>query len=92
LIQIKARHGNVLYCKMMEKIARIEDLLRETISEVRMYTTPSGGIYKSKEEAVTSIIAISCPWGDSDECKWYRIQGLRCQDCHIGRFLRNLEA
>ncbi len=72
----------------MEKIATIEELLVETIKEVTLYMTPAGGLYTTKEEAVTSIIAVSCPRGDSKECQQYRMQGLRCQDCQIGSFLR----
>jgi hypothetical protein len=37
---------------------------------------------------ITSLIAMACPHGDSKECKEYRTQGLRCQDCEIGNFLR----
>jgi len=73
---------------MSEKIARIEELLGDTITEVTLYRTPSGALFKTKEEAITSIIAISCPHGDSKECREYLRQGLRCQDCKIGSFLR----
>ena len=71
---------------MTGKIANIEDLLRDTITEVTLYSTPSGSVFKTKEEAVASIIAIACPYGDSKECREYRAQGLRCQDCKIGDF------
>ncbi len=73
---------------MSEKIARIEELLGDTITEVTLYRTPSGALFKTKEEAITSIIAIACPHGDSKECREYLRQGLRCQDCKIGNFLR----
>jgi hypothetical protein len=73
---------------MTGKIANIEDLLRDTITEVTLYRTPSGSVFKTKEEAVASIIATACPYGDSKECREYRAQGLRCQDCKIGDFLR----
>jgi len=74
---------------MTAKIARIEELLGDTITEVTLYRTPSGGLFKTKEEAITSIIAIACPHGDSKECREYLKQGLRCQDCKIGNFLRD---
>jgi hypothetical protein len=74
---------------MAEKIARIEELLEEAITEVTMYRTPSGALFPTKEEAVSSIIALACPHGDSEECRKYRKQGLRCQDCKIGNFLRS---
>jgi hypothetical protein len=74
---------------MSEKIARIEELLGETITEVTLYRTPSGALFKTKEEAITSIIANACPDGDTKECREYRERGLRCQDCKIGTFLRN---
>jgi hypothetical protein len=73
---------------MAEKIATIEELLRDTIAEVTCYRTPSGFLFTTKEEAVTSIIAMACPYGDSKECREYRREGLRCQDCNIGNFLR----
>ena len=73
---------------MAEKIATIEELLGETITEVTLYRTPSGSLFKTKEEAITSLIAMACPHGDSKECKEYRARGLRCQDCEIGNFLR----
>ena len=73
---------------MSEKIARIEDLLGDMITEVTVYRTPAGALFKTKEEAVTSIIAIACPHGDTKECREYLNQGLRCQDCKIGNFLR----
>jgi hypothetical protein len=73
---------------MTGKIANIEDLLRDIITEVTLYRTPSGSIFKTKEEAVASIIAIACPYGDSKECRDYRARGLRCQDCKIGDFLK----
>jgi hypothetical protein len=73
---------------MSEKIARIEELLGEIITEVTLYRVPSGALFKTKEEAITSIIAIACPHGDSKECREYLKQGLRCQDCKIGNFLR----
>jgi hypothetical protein len=76
---------------MTGKIANIEDLLQDTITEVTLYRTPSGFIFKTREEAVASIIAIACPYGDSKECRDYRVQGLRCQDCKIGDFLRGSE-
>jgi hypothetical protein len=74
---------------MTSKIARIEELLGDTITEVTLYRTPSGALFKTKEEAITSIIAIACPHGDSKECREYLKQGLRCQDCKIGNFLRD---
>jgi hypothetical protein len=73
---------------MSEKIARIEELLGDTITEVTLYRTPSGALFKTKEEAITSVIAIACPQGGSKECREYLRQGLRCQDCPIGNFLR----
>jgi hypothetical protein len=73
---------------MAGKIARIEELLRDTITEVTLYRTPSGSLFETKEEAVTSLIALACPQGDSQECRAYRAQGLRCQDCKIGNFLK----
>ena len=73
---------------MSEKIARIEDLLGDMITEVTPYRTPAGALFKTKEEAVTSIIAIACPHGDTKECREYLKQGLRCQNCKIGNFLR----
>jgi hypothetical protein len=73
---------------MAEKIARIEELLGDTITEVTLFRTPAGALFKTKEEAITSIIAIACPHGDSKECREYLKQGLRCQDCKIGNFLR----
>jgi hypothetical protein len=69
---------------MAEKIATIEELLGDTITEVTFYRTPSGSFFKTKEEAITSLIAMACPHGDSKECREYRAQGLRCQDCEIG--------
>ena len=74
---------------MAGKIARIEELLGDTITEVTFYRTPSGALFKTKEEAITSIIAIACPHGDSKECREYLQQGLRCQDCKIGNFLKD---
>jgi hypothetical protein len=74
---------------MSEKIARIEELLADTITEVTLYRTPSGALFETKEEAISSIIAIACPHGDSKECREYRRLGLRCQDCKIGNFLRD---
>jgi hypothetical protein len=71
---------------MAGKIARIEERLGGTITEVTFYRTPSGALFKTKEEAITSIIAIACPHGDSKECKEYLKQGLRRQDCKIGNF------
>lgn len=50
-------------------IARIEELLGDTITEVTLYKTPAGAVFKTKEEAITSIIAIACPHGDSKECR-----------------------
>jgi hypothetical protein len=73
---------------MAEKIATIEELLGDTITEVTLYKTPSGALFKTKEEAVTSLIAMACPYGESKKCREYRAQGLRCQDCKIGNFLR----
>jgi len=73
---------------MAEKIAKIEDLLGDTITKVTLYRTPSGALFETKEEAVTSIIAMACPDGDTKECRDYRARGLRCQDCKIGNFLR----
>jgi hypothetical protein len=74
---------------MAGKIARIEELLGETITEVTLYRTPSGSLFKTKEEAITSIIASACPDGDTKDCREYRKRGLRCQDCKIGTFLKN---
>ena len=74
---------------MVEKIARIEELLGDTITEVTLYRTPSGALFKTKEEAITSIIANACPHGDTKECREYRKRGLSCRDCKIGTFLRN---
>jgi hypothetical protein len=74
---------------MAEKIATIEELLGDTITEVTLYRTPSGSLFKTKEEAVSSLIAMACPHGDSQDCREYRAQGLRCQDCKIGNFLRS---
>jgi hypothetical protein len=74
---------------MARKIARIEELLGEIIIEVTLYRTPSGALFKTKEEAITSIIANACPDGDTKECREYRKRGLRCQDCKIGTFLKN---
>ena len=77
---------------MAGKIARIEELLGDTITEVTLFRTPSGALFKTKEEAITSIIAIACPHGDSGdskECREYLKQGLRCQDCKIGNFLKD---
>ena len=71
-----------------EKIATIEELLGDTITEVTLYRTPSGSLFTTKEEAITSLIATACPHGDTHECREYRAQGLRCQDCKIGTFLR----
>ena len=71
-----------------EKIATIEELLGDTITEVTLFRTPSGSLFKTKEEAITSLIAMACPHGDTQECREYRAQGLRCQDCKIGNFLR----
>lgn len=73
---------------MAGKIAKIEELLQDTITEVTLYRTPSGALFKTKEEAISSLIAMACPHGDTNECKEYRAQGLRCQDCKIGNFLR----
>lgn len=36
---------------MAEKIATIEELLGDTITEVTLYRTPSGSLFKTKEEA-----------------------------------------
>jgi len=58
---------------MAEKIARLEELLGDTITEVTLYMTPSGALFRTKEEAVASLIALAC---------------VRCQDCKIGNFLR----
>ena len=73
---------------MAGKIAKIEELLQDTITEVTLYRTPSGALFKTKEEAISSLIALACPHGDTKECREYRAQGLRCQDCKIGNFLR----
>ncbi len=73
---------------MAEKIATIEKLLGDTITEVTFYRTPSGSFFKNKGRSHTFLIAMACPHGDSKECKEYRAQGLRCQDCEIGNFLR----
>jgi hypothetical protein len=73
---------------MAGEIATIEELLGDTITEITLYRTPSGSLFKTKEEAITSLIAMACPHGDSKECREYRAQGLRCQDCKIGNFLR----
>jgi hypothetical protein len=71
---------------MAEKIARIEELLGDTITKLTFYRTPSGALFKIKEEAVTSIIATACPDGDSKECREYRARGLRCQNVRLGNF------
>ena len=73
---------------MSEKIVKIEELLGDTISEVTAYRTPAGCLFATKEEAVSSIISMACPDGDSKECREHRKQGLRCQDCKVGDFLR----
>jgi hypothetical protein len=73
---------------MVGKIARIEELLEDVITEVTMYRTPSGALFTTKEEAIRSIIALACPHGDSEECREYRKKGLRCRDCNVGSFLR----
>jgi hypothetical protein len=73
---------------MAGKIAKIEELLQDTITEVTLYRTPSGSLFKTKEEAISSLIAMACPHGDTKECREYRAQGLRCKDCKIGNFLR----
>ena len=73
---------------MAVKIAKIEELLQDTIAEVTLYRTSSGALFKTKEEAISSLIAMACPHGDTKECREYRAQGLRCQDCKIGNFLR----
>ena len=73
---------------MAGKIARIEELLQDTITEATLYRTPSGALFRTKEEAISSLIAMACPHGDTKECREYRAQGLRCQDCKIGNFLR----
>ena len=73
---------------MAGKIAKIEELLQDTITEVTLYRTPSGALFRTKEEAISSLIAMACPHGDTKECREYRAQGLRCQDCKIGNFLR----
>jgi hypothetical protein len=39
---------------MAVKIATIEELLGDTITEVTLYRTPSGSLFKTKEEAVSS--------------------------------------
>jgi hypothetical protein len=70
------------------KIARIEELLAETITEVTLYRTPSGALFETKEEAITSIIALACPHYESKECREYLKRGLRCPDCNIENFLR----
>ena len=72
---------------MSEKITRIEELLGETITEVTLYKTPAGALFKTKEEAITSIIAVACPHGDTEECREYLKQWLRCQGCSIANFL-----
>jgi hypothetical protein len=77
---------------MAEKIATIEELLGDTITEVTLYRTPSGSLFETREEAVTSLIALACPHGDSKECRAYRAQGLRCQDCQIGIFFKGAVA
>ena len=73
---------------MAGKIAKIEELLQDTITEVTLYRTPSGSLFNTREEAISSLIAIACPHGDTKECREYRAQGLRCQDCRLGNFLR----
>ena len=74
---------------MAGKIAKIEELLQDMITEVTLYSTPSGSLFKTKVEAISSLIAMACPHGDTKECREYRAQGLRCQDCKIGNFLRD---
>ena len=71
---------------MAGKIAKIEELLQDMITEVTLYRTPSGSLSKTKEEAISSLIAMACPHGDTKECREYRAQGLRCQDCKSGNF------
>ena len=73
---------------MAGKIAKIEELLQDTITEVTLYRTPSGSLFNTREEAISSLIAMACPHGDTKECRDYRAQGLRCQDCRLGNFLR----
>jgi hypothetical protein len=72
------------------RLAHIEELLGEVIEEVTLYRTPSGNLYMTKQEAITSIIAAACPHGDSPECKAHRATGKLCQDCEIGTFLRRV--
>ena len=50
---------------MAEKIATIEKLLGDTITEVTFYRIPSGSFFKTKEEAITFLIAMACPHGHS---------------------------
>ena len=71
------------------KIARIEELLADTITEVILYRTPSGALFESKEEAIASIIVIACPHYASKECREYLKQGLCCPDCNIADYLRD---
>jgi hypothetical protein len=73
---------------MAEKIVAIEELLGDAITEVTLYKTPSGALFPTKEEAVSSIIAMACPHGEGNDCREHRKKGLRCQDCKIGDFLR----
>jgi hypothetical protein len=73
----------------LTKLARIEDRLREVIEEVTLYRAPSGELYGTIEEAVTSIIAAACPRGHTPECQAYRASGGWCHDCRIGTFLRD---
>jgi predicted nucleic acid binding AN1-type Zn finger protein len=72
------------------RLTRIEELLGEVIEEVTLYKTPSGNLYETKQEAISSIIAAACPHGDSPECKAHRASGKLCHDCQIGTFLRNV--
>ena len=40
---------------MAGKIAKIEELLQDTITEVTLYRTPSGALFKTKEEAMFDV-------------------------------------
>ena len=72
------------------RLARIEGLLGEVIEEVTLYKTPSGNLYKTKQEAISFIIAAACPHGDSPECKARRASGKLCSDCQIGTLLQRV--
>ena len=71
---------------MAGKIAKIEELLRDTITEVTLYRTPSGSLFKTKEEAISSLIAMACPHGDTKECRDHRHRGCAARTVRLGIF------